>query len=101
MLFKTLFRPYLDFILLFKTLLRHYLGFESVSRVLLSFATARMTRTDMDLKKCRQFLSSVNALPAEITRKKSLWLVLPDKICLLSSLELYSDRNIWCKGRVK
>ena len=44
-------------VLLFKTLLRHYLGFETVSRVLLSFATARM---DKDLKKlCPFFQVSV------------------------------------------
>ena len=58
LLFKTLFRLYLDFILLFKTLLRHYLGFETVSRVLLSFATARM---ETDFKKLCPFFSSVNA----------------------------------------
>ena len=91
-------RLYLGFILLFKTLLRHCVGFESVSRVLLSFATVRM---DKDLKKLRQFFSSVSALPVEITQKKSLWLVLPDNICVIFSLELYSSRSIWCKGRVK
>jgi len=86
--------------LLLKTLLRHYLGFETVSRVLLFFATARM---DKDLKKLRPFFSSVSALPAEIThtQKKSLWLVLPDNICAIFSLELYSNKSIWCKGRVK
>ena len=68
MLFKTLFRLYLDFMLLFKSLLRHYVGFETVSRVLLSFATARM---DKDLKKSRPFLSSVSALPVEVTRTKN------------------------------
>ena len=50
LLFKTLFRLYLDFILLFKTLLRHYLGFESVSRVLLSFA-----------KSCANFFFSIRS----------------------------------------
>ena len=98
LLFKTLFRLYLGFILLFKTLLRHCVGFESVSRVLLSFATARM---DKDLKKLRQLFSSVSALPIEIKHKKSLWLVLSDNICVIFSLQLYSNRSIWCKGRVK
>ena len=74
LLFKTLLRLYLDFILLFKTLLRHYLGFETVSRVLLSFATARM---DKDLKKLRPFFSSVSALPVEITHKKIIMVSAP------------------------
>ena len=98
LLFKTFFRLYFDFILLFKTLLRHYLGFETVSRVLLSFATARKGK---DLKKLRPFFASVSALPVEITQKTSLWLVLPDNICVIFSLQLYSNRSIWCKGRVK
>ena len=68
LLFKTLLRLYLDFILLFKTLLRHYLGFETVSRVLLSFATARM---DKDLKKYRPFFSSASGLPVVITHKNN------------------------------
>ena len=60
--------------MLFKTLLRHCGGFESVSRVLLSFATVRMNK---DLKKLRQFFSSVSALPVEITQKKIIMVGAP------------------------
>lgn len=76
-------------VLLFKTIFRHCIFFLS------SVFTDGKEGHAMKLEKFWLTFSSFNAMLTKI--EKILWLVLPGKICLMSSISL-REHFVYCKG---